>query len=118
MHTAAGLADPDVARMLLRPFAIEWVTSEHAGGLATLAAAYSQSWHRELLDAWFGQRNTWRSTGEMDRKDWACTLPGLTAALRNAGAAATAGWLLAASWGWLDDIRSWLKYPSPTVRRK
>jgi hypothetical protein len=34
---------------------------------------------------------------------WAGALPGLTVALRDAGAAATAGWLLAASWGWLDD---------------
>ena len=55
----------------------------------------------------------------MDRKDWASALPGLTAALREAGPAATPGWLLAASWGWLDDdIRLWLRYPSPATRRK
>ena len=58
-------------------------------------------------------------TGDMDRKGWAGALPGLTAALRNVGAAATAGWLLAASWRWLDDdIRLWLRYPSPATRRK
>ena len=119
MHTAAGLADPGVALMLLRPFAVEWVTSEHAGGLAALAERYDQSWHGDLLAAWFGSRNTRRYTGDVDRKDWACGLPGLTSALRDAGAAAAAGWLLAASWGWLDDdIRSWLKHPSPTTRRK
>jgi hypothetical protein len=55
----------------------------------------------------------------VDRKGWAGALPGLTAALRDAGAAATAGWLLAASWGWLDDdIRLWLRYRSPATRRK
>jgi hypothetical protein len=55
----------------------------------------------------------------VDRKDWASALPGLTAALREAGPAATPGWLLAASWGWLDDdIRLWLRYPSPATRRK
>ena len=119
LHTAAGLEDPGIALMLLRPFAVEWVTPAHAGGLAALAARYGESWHRDLLDAWFGSRNTWRYTGDVDRKGWAGALPGLTAALRDAGAAATAGWLLAASWGWLDDdIRLWLRYPSPATRRK
>jgi len=119
LHTAAGLADPGLALMLLRPFAVEWVTPAHAGGLAALAARYGESWHRNLLDAWFGSRNTWRYTGDADRKGWAGALPGLTAALRDAGAAVTAGWLLAASWGWLDDdIRLRLRYPSPATRRK
>jgi hypothetical protein len=97
LHTAAGLEDPGIALMLLRPFAVEWVTPGHAGGLAELAARYGESWHRNLLDAWFGSRNTWRYTGDVDRKGWAGALPGLTAALRDAGAAAAAGWLLAAS---------------------
>jgi hypothetical protein len=119
LHTAAGLADPGIALMLLRPFAVEWLTPAHAGGLAALAARYGESWHRNLLDAWFGSRNTWQYTGDVDRKGWAGALPGLIAALRDAGAAATAGWLLAASWGWLDaDIRLWLRYPSPATRRK
>jgi hypothetical protein len=99
LHTAAGLADPGIALMLLRPFAVEWVAPAHAGGLAALAARYGQSWHRNLLDAWFGSRDTWRYTGDVDRTGWAGALPGLTAALRDARAAATAGWLLAASWG-------------------
>ena len=39
--------------------------------------------------------------------------------MRDAGAAPAAEWLLAASWDWLDDdIRSWLRYPSPATRRK
>ena len=119
LSTAAGLEDPGIALMLLRPFAVEWVTPAHAGGLAALAARYGESWHRDLLDAWFGSRNTWRYTGDVDRKGWAGALPGLTAALRDAGAAATAGWLLAASWGWLDDdIRLWLRYRSPATGRK
>ena len=105
--------------MLLRPFAVEWVTPGHAGGLAALAARYGESWHRDLLDAWFGSRDTWRYAGDVDRKGWAGALPGLTAALRDAGAAAAAGWLLAASWGWLAaDIRLWLGYRSPGTRRK
>jgi 2OG-Fe(II) oxygenase superfamily len=119
LHAAAGLADPDIALMLLAPFAAEWVTPAHAGGLAALAKRYEEAWHRDLLGAWFGPRRTWRSAGDADRKAWASALPGLTAALRDADAAATAGLLLAASWGWLDDdIRLWLGYPSPTTRRK
>jgi len=119
LTTAARLEDPGIALMLLRPFAVEWLTPAHAGGLAALATRYGESWHRNLLDAWFGSRNTWRYTGDVDHQGWDAALPGLTAALRDAGAAATAGWLLAASWGWLDDeIRLWLRYPSAATRRK
>jgi hypothetical protein len=57
LHTAAGLADPGIALMLLRPFAVEWITPAHAGGLAALAARYGESWHQDLLDAWFGSGN-------------------------------------------------------------
>ena len=119
LTTAARLEAPGIALMLLRPFAVEWLTPAHAGGLAALATRYGESWHRNLLDAWFGSRNTWRYTGDVDHQGWDAALPGLTAALRDAGAAATAGWLLAASWGWLDDeIRLWLRYPSAAIRRK
>jgi hypothetical protein len=119
LRTAAALDDPGIALMLLRPFAVEWVTPAHAGGLAALAGRYGESWHRNLLDAWFGSPNTRRYTGDADRAGWAGGLPGLVAALRDTGAAATAGWLLAASWGWLDDdIRLWLRYPSPATRHK
>ena len=93
--------------------------SSHAGGLAALAARYDEPWHRSLLDAWFGSRGMWRYAGEVDRKGWAGALPRLTTALRDAGATASAGWLLAASWRWLDDdIRFWLGQPAPVSRRK
>ena len=87
LHTAAELEDPGIALMLLRPFAVEWVTPGHAGGLAELAARYGESWYRNLLDARFGLRNAWRYTGDVDRKGWAGALPGLTAAVRDAGTA-------------------------------
>jgi hypothetical protein len=55
----------------------------------------------------------------VDRHGWIAALPALTASLWNVDAAATAGWLNAASWGWLaDSIRSWLRYPSPLTRCK
>ena len=38
LNVAAGLADPDIALMLLRPFPVEWVTQVHADRLAALAA--------------------------------------------------------------------------------
>jgi 2OG-Fe(II) oxygenase superfamily len=120
LAAAARLDDPGIALLLLRPFAVEWLTPAHAGELAVLATRYGEAWHRNLLDAWFGSRSTWQyNTGDVDRNGWAGALPGLTAALRDADAAATAGWLLAASWGWLDDdIRLWLRYPSPATRRR
>ncbi len=117
LRTAAGVDDAGIALMLLRPFAVEWVTPAHAGGLAAVAAQYGEPWHQNLLDAWFESRGSWRYTGEVDRKGWAGGLPELTRALRDAGADATAEWLLAASWGWLnEDIRRWLRSPSPVTR--
>lgn len=119
LHTAAALEEPGIALMLLRPFAVEWVTPAHAGGLAALTTRYDEPWHRNLLEAWFGSGDRWGYTGHVDRKGWAGALPGLIAALQDAGAVATAGWLLTASWGWLDgDIRLWLRYSSPNARRK
>lgn len=115
--TAARLDDPGIALMLLRPFAIEWVTPAHARGLVELALRYDELWHQDLLEAWFGPRRSWPRTGEIDREGWVGGLPGLARALREAGAEATAGWLLAASWRWLsDDIRHLLRSPSPVTR--
>jgi hypothetical protein len=54
---AAGLEDPGIALVPLQPFAVEWVTPAHAGGLAELAARYGESWHQNLLDAGFESRN-------------------------------------------------------------
>src|SRR5260370_12718110 len=86
LHTAAALEDPGIALMLLRPFAVEWVTPAHADGLAALAARYGEPWHQNLLDAWFGSRNTWHYTGDVDPKDWAGALPGPTPPLRDPAA--------------------------------
>lgn len=119
LQTAARLEEPVIALMLLQPFAVERVTPAHAGGLAAIAGRYDESWHRNLLGAWFGSGDRWRYTGDADRQGWAGALPALTAALQDTGAAATVGWLLAAAWGWLDDdIRQWLRFPSPVTRRK
>jgi hypothetical protein len=119
LEVAAGLDDPRIAAMLLRSFAVESVTPAHAAGLAAVAARYDESWHQDLLDGWFGSRRSWRYTGEVDRKSWAGGLPALTRALREAGADATAGSLLAASWRWLDDdLRLLLRSPSPVTRDK
>jgi hypothetical protein len=60
LQAAAGLADPDIALMLLRPFPVEWVTSAHARGLAALSPLYDEAWHQDLLEAWFGSRNPMR----------------------------------------------------------
>jgi hypothetical protein len=119
LHAAAGLEDPGIALMLLRPFAIEWVEPAHASGLMALASRYDEAWYRDLLNAWFGPRQWRQHIVGVDRKAWAGVLPELAEALRGAGAAATAEWLLASSWVWLDDdIRVTLRIPAPATRRK
>jgi len=118
LQAAAGLEDPGIALMLLRPLAVEWLAPAHAAGMAALAGRYDEPWHTELLEAWFGSRGYWRYTGPVDRKAWACGLPELTTALRQADPGGdAAGWLLAATWGWLGEvIRQSLKSPSPVTR--
>jgi hypothetical protein len=114
LQVAAGLADPGIALMLLRPFSVEMLTSVHADGMAALAANYDEAWQQNLFDAWFGSRNPWRYAGGVDRESWAGALPMITSALPDA----TAGVLLNTTWRWLEgDIRDWLSYPSAAIRR-
>jgi hypothetical protein len=115
LHVAAGLADPGIALTLLRPFAIEMLTSAHAGGMAALAANYDEAWQQNLFDALFGSRNRSRYDGAVDRGSWAGALPGITSVLPDA----TARVLLNTTWRWLaGEIRSWLSYSSAASRRR
>jgi 2OG-Fe(II) oxygenase superfamily len=114
LQVAAGLADPGIALMLLRPFAVEMLTPAHADGMAALAANYDEAWQQALFDAWFGSRNSWRYHGGVDRGSWAAALPGITSALPEA----TAGILLNTTWRWLaGEIGQWLSYPMVATRR-
>ena len=114
LQVAAGLADPGIALMLLRPFAVEMLTPAHADGMAALAANYDEAWQQHLFDAWFGSRNRWLPAGGVGRGSWAGALPGITSALPEA----TAGVLLNTTWRWLaGEIGRWLSYPMVATRR-
>jgi hypothetical protein len=111
---AAGLADPGIALMLLRPFAVEMLTPAHAGGIAALAASYDKAWQQNLFDAWFGSRNAWRYGAGVNRGSWVGALSKVTSALPDA----TSGVLLNTTWRWLDaEIRSALGCRSAANRR-
>jgi 2OG-Fe(II) oxygenase superfamily len=119
LHAVTGLADPDIAFMLLRPFPVEWVTSAHARGLAALSALYDEAWQQNLIEAWFDSRNPMRYQVATNRLAWLAVLPRLVGDLRHADAETIADRLVAMSWNWLDGtIRDLLESPSPTRRRR
>ena len=98
---AHRLDEPTGAAMLLRPFAVELLTSGDALALAALAARYGEAWLREVMGAWFGRAMAWTSPAA--RLSWFASLPSLCAALHSAGRAGTMAALLLLddAWGWL-----------------
>ena len=82
LQVTAGLGAAGTAAMLLKPFRVETVAPEHAGGLAAAAGQYGEEWTRGVIDGWFGSTHHF----EADRDEWVERLPGLCAALRTAGA--------------------------------
>jgi hypothetical protein len=119
LHVAAGLGAGDTAAMLLRPGKAEWLTPEHAGGLAALSGAYGEQWLSVLVSEWFKAGTAWAYPGA-SRGDWVAALPGLCQALRAVpGGDAAARVLLAASWRWLEtDLGNSLAAQAPGTRRE
>lgn len=97
---ATGLDSAGTAAMLLGPFRVETVASEHAGGLAMAVAKYGEEWARGVISGWFGQDRY----GEPDRYEWAEKLPGLCGALRGARSPGAALLLAAGVWDWLGGL--------------
>jgi hypothetical protein len=114
LDVAAGLSAAGTAAMLLEPFRVEMLTSEHAGGLAAAAGRYGQTWTRNLINGWFVRG---RHHGA-DRHEWVEGLPGLCEALHAAGRPEVVRLLAAGTWHWLDDeLRTWTATARTEIRR-
>lgn len=72
LDVAAGLSAAGTAAMLLEPFRVETLTSEHANGLAAVAGRYGRTWIRDVINGWF-ERERHRGT---DRHEWVGYCPG------------------------------------------
>jgi hypothetical protein len=104
LQVTADLGAAGTAAMLLKPFRVETVAPEHAGGLAAAAGQYGEEWTRGVIDGWFGSTHHF----EADRDEWVERLPGLCAALRTAGGPEVGRLLPAGAWGWIgDQLRLW-----------
>ncbi|MDQ1246823.1 MAG: hypothetical protein QG597_1191, partial [Actinomycetota bacterium] len=87
VDVAVALRDPQAARVVMEPFALEVLTTEHAAGLAALAREYGAPWMNEVVERW----GTVRRHVGAGRFDWvADTLPALCQALRECDASALA----------------------------
>jgi hypothetical protein len=115
LQVAAGLGTAGTAAMLLEPFRVETVAPEHAGGLAAAAGQYGEEWTRGVIHGWFGSEHHL----EPDRYEWMERLPGLCAALREAGSPGMARLLAARAWGWMgDQLKFWTTTARAGIRRQ
>ena len=100
---ADGVAEPRLAKMLLRPFRLELLTPADAPVLAAVAERYGQDWASELLDNWeHGSSPGWYQAPE-ERLSWIAALPELCPALNRSGGSSVARLLLTVCWRWLAE---------------
>ncbi|UIX32030.1 2OG-Fe(II) oxygenase [Streptomyces sp. GQFP] len=114
LQVAAGLDEAESAAMLLEPFQVGALGSEHAGGLAAAAERYGTGWMRPVVDAWFASEH--RLQPQQDQ--WTERLPELCAALRAHRAPAVARLLSAGVWAAVDSsLRLWTTTRPAEIRR-
>lgn len=116
LRAAEAVADPDLARGLLRPFQVEDLTSEDAPVLSDLAGSYGEPWTADLVRGLFTAEQTIAYFGGRTR--WVADhLHRTCADLRARGgtSARTARLLLELAWDCVfDDIESRLSaWPRP-----
>src|SRR6516164_4430890 len=73
LHTAAGLADPGIALMLLRPVAVEWLRPAHAGGPGGCSPRRGAGW---MTTSGSGSGTRHRPRGASSLRNWASRSPG------------------------------------------
>ncbi|MBU1800870.1 2OG-Fe(II) oxygenase [Nocardioides sp.] len=108
LEVAGGLRDTDAAAVVLGPFRLEMVSSDHAVQLAALSDRYGEAWTKDLIDRWASAHRF----GAVDRLTWvdSALLP-LSVALRDNRAEALADHLDHCIWQWLSTrIATWVEH--------
>ncbi len=99
LRVAAGLVDPEAAKVVLAPFRLEMLTTDDAPLLVALAVRYGDQWVRGLLDIWESRHRF----GGTERSAWVGeTLLPLCVALRAHEAGRLADVVTDRVWGWLS----------------
>lgn len=105
LEVATALDEPDLAAIFLRPFRVEYLSSEQAPALLALLARYGERWVDTILADQLGQaRQVW-SQPVSDRHAWVASPSGLCQALQVADpvtGSIAARLLLRHAWAWLD----------------
>jgi hypothetical protein len=107
LQVADGLAAPELAAALLRPFQIEALTPEDAPALVSLLRSYGESWVRQLLAQWPGNQHRGMRFTDRDRFSWLAQLYHLCVALRaedDAGGSTVGRLVLRDRWGELLKV--------------
>jgi hypothetical protein len=115
LEVAAGLRSASLARVVMAPFRMEMLSTDHAPLVAALARAYGDPWLLELIDTWEA-RNRF---GALDRLTWVTeAFPPLCQALREHDAEPVAAGWADRVWRWLSSrIDTWVGHDHPDRRR-
>jgi hypothetical protein len=115
LEVAAGLRDPMAARVVLAPFHLEMLTTDHAPLLAAVARVYGNPWVQDLIGSWDSAR---RFVG-MERTIWVGdTLLPLSQVLRESEAAPLADHVGDRVWRWLSGrVDTWVRHDHTDRRR-
>ena len=120
LRTARLLDDQALAMMLLKPCALEKLTTRHARALSALVAAYGEQWTAELVTAWSATPRH-QYGADAARAAWITVLPGLCRALRETGdpGVRAARLLVGDSWRWLRrELDQALTLSAPSRRER
>jgi len=115
LEVAAGLGDPDAAKVVLGPFRLEMLRAEHAPLLTAVARVHGDPWLQDLVDSW----DTAHRFAGAERSTWVCdTLLPLCHALRESDAAVIADHVGDRVWRWLSGrIDAWVRHDHTGRRR-
>ncbi|HEV2638129.1 MAG TPA: 2OG-Fe(II) oxygenase [Actinocrinis sp.] len=120
LTTARLLDDPEIAAMLLAPFAIRHLRAAHISPLAAAAEAYGPAWTEQLVDTWTRDTRPGGYAHLPADAEWVKRLPDLCGRLHRTGTAGdtVVSALLARTWQALSStIDSALTYQKPPSRR-
>ena len=70
LDVAGGVDDPRAAMVVLKPYGIAEVATEHASAIASLTSQYGQTWLSKFLESWAARSPRLVPSGDLDWREW------------------------------------------------